>query len=139
MNSLSTVILAIHSNVRMDQISVDKYTKTLVDITNTKTLVKSINSYPFKDTEPHKPHTWKKDCTRCGLNKKGVRKLVIQHDIKLENCPFRRPLLINKIHPENSSLRIVTRMDNYQRNSIKTLIHPTKLLLRIQLLAIEQK
>ena len=38
----------------------------------------------------------KEDCIVCGLNRKYVRELLMQHDGKLENCPFKVPLFIKK-------------------------------------------
>ena len=46
-----------NSNIRMDQIRVNKPKKTLVNSTNTKTLVNIINPYPIKYPGPHKSHT----------------------------------------------------------------------------------
>ena len=51
LNPLSTIILEVHFNTRMEQISVN---------TSTKTLVKSINPDPIKDQKPNQFHIWKK-------------------------------------------------------------------------------
>ena len=55
----------------------------------------------------------------------------MQHDVKLKNCPFIGPFSPRKIQQENSSFRTTTKVYQDHRTSIKSLIHPTKLLLGI--------
>ena len=38
----------------------------------------------------------KEECIGCGLNNKGMIKLLIQNDGRIETCPLRGPLFINK-------------------------------------------
>ena len=65
--------------------------------------------------------------------------LLMQHDGKLETCPFGGTFFINKIQPENSSFRTITKIYHDPNNSTKTLIHPTHLLLKPQLFVINAK
>ena len=81
----------------------------------------------------------KEDCIGFGLNNKVLRELLIQHDGKLETCPLRVPLLINKQAsieqlPQNNH-KNGSQPKDFNKNTDKSITDPP----RIQFLIIDPK
>ena len=55
-----------------------------------------------------------------------MRELLMQHDRTLDKIPFRVPLQIHERRPEENFFRTIINMNQDQRTSIKTNIHPKK-------------
>ena len=76
----------------------------------------------------------------CGINRKGVRELLIQHDGRLENCTFRVPLYIHARAPIKQLLQNNHKHVSRPKEINKIKIHPkTQDLLKKILLALVQK
>ena len=136
LNQLSTGILAIYPNIRMDQISINTPTKIPVNSTNIETIVNSTNT---ENQSTLSTQILSEDCIGCGLNIKVVRELLIQHDGKLEGFPSEDRFPQRKIQPENIYLKNTTKMDHNQMTSTKIHIYPTtQFFLKIKLLTLDQ-
>ena len=72
-----------------------------------------------------------------GLDNKDVRELLVHHDGKLETCPFRGPLFINKKSAREHILHKIINMDQDPNTSTRIFIRQYQVLPNLQLLVID--